>query len=1314
VLTARPEKVPDMATVPAAEPGSTVPPLPALLAARADGLGVLLDLALEATAATGAALLSSDGEQLRVLQSRGPNAPPLNETVSLAGSVAGEAWYRGRLVIGAEPPPRGRQAVLWQDERTVDVMAVPVLAADRPVAVFILYHRHLGHFRRNDASTLSRLAALAAGLWASGDEGTPGQVSRAQLEIRAAARMALVASGHFEEEEAWVEVARTAATLLESPSARFSLVDGEELVCHASTGRFSADLGRRRPLAYGFEGVAFDTVDGVLASDWAAEASTSGRNEWIRSLVAVPLRRVEQVIGVLTVADEAPGRFTDADRETLLRFGMHATAALTELRLHAAAARHVTGGRLATQIAAAFAAAEDTAALRQRIAREIGLALDADGARLSEMVQRRIAVTATDGDLPIVTQPPFPGRQLLCGHLMPDNETAHRCALPDGSGFLLAMTLGQVTSHPGCLQLVRKARPFARHEEELLHRLLEIAELALLTRLANVRVSQYADRIRSVAEVSASLHQSLRPADAMSQAAEMLRRALGAGTVRIALVDEVWRELRFAVHRSGDRVLDGDRHPIGNGVLEEVWRTGRTWFLAQNAVAEARAQGLTLEGAPRSFAAAPLRTRGTVTGVITIEDQAEDGAFEAEDVRILEIVTQQLGVTLENLESLEEERRQRITAEWLRQMARTATDPEAGPAAIFELAADAAFHGIGGTTSLLGFLTDGWWTTMACRGTPPAEVQAPRPVAGTVAGWMLAQQGSVFISADASGDGRLEPECRAWLGPAAVIAVPIWGDNRIAAVLELRRLAGTPFTVAEVERLAQIADHAGAGYQTALAGEALRKSEDRYRRLFSAASEAIFTLDREGRLTSLNAAAEQLWQVRADRTVGRRWAEVLPLEGAELVEEEIRRALAGESCALEVSFRGRDGERGVVAMTISPLLEGGETTAVLGIVRDVTDQRRVQSQLLQAEKMSAIGQLVGGMAHEINNPLASILVNMEMLLSEASDPAQLETLQAVKAETDRAAQIVRNLLTYIRGQGSDRAAIDLREAVRGALALRRNQLVHWRIAVEVDLPDTPVLVWGNTVNLQQVLMNLLTNAEHAIHGHRGHGRVWVRLAAAAGRAVITVDDDGPGVPPELLTRVFDPFYTTKPEGEGTGLGLSVSAGIVADHNGKISALLRPDGGARFQVELPLHTAEPLAVPESPAVAATAPASVVRRGTILLVDDEPDIRRSISKFLTRSGWSVDLADSGAEGLRLLETGQYQAVLCDLRMPGMSGHEFYRQLQTRGSPVIDRLVFMTGDVVSPEASRFLQEAGRPVLSKPFTLTDLMEILALVVPG
>lgn len=1290
-------------------------PSPSLTSPSAptDSCGILLDLALEATAATGAAFLVPSDDALRVFLTRGTNAPAPDEVIALDGTVAGEAWYRGRLVISAEPPPRGRQAALWQEDRTIDVMAVPVTVNGRSVAVCILYHRHLGHFRRGDATTLSRLAALAAELW-GGNRPSGVLDGSAVVELRAAGRVALLGAGGLDGVDTMREIVRTASTLFDVASVRISLLAGDELVCEAAIGRFGPDAGRRRPRDFGFEGVALDSMEGVLATEWSADQG-NGPSSWIRSLVSVPLRRLDQVVGVLTVAEPEPARFTDHHRDMLLRFGVHAAAAIAEARLSSAAGQHSGAGRIATQVAAVLAASEDTPALRRSVVREARRVLAADAARLSEMVQRHVAVTAIDGDLPAILQPPQPGSTLLCGHTLDPKAPSHRCVLPRGEGYLLAAQLGQVTDHVGCVQVIRQSTPFDPDEEALLCRLTEITELALLSRMANVRVSQYADRIRSVAEVSASLHQSLRPSDAMAQAAEMLRRALNVGTVRVGHIDEVWQELAFPIDRRGAEVRDGFRRPLGKGLLEEVWRTGRTFFFPSNATADIDRMGLTLDTRPRCLAVAPLRTRGTITGVISIEDEHTDNAFEAEDVRILEIVAQQLGVTLENLESLEEERRQRITAEWLRQMARAATDSDARPAQVFELASDAAFQGIGGVAAMIGIIPgDGTRRLVASRGAIPESWHASRPIGGSIAGWVVEEHGAVFISANLSEDPRLSEPTRAIAGQLACAAVPIWCENRIIAILALARPVGSSFAVGEVERLAQIADHAGAGYQNARAGEALRKSEERYRRLFRSASDAIFTLDREGVITSFNDAAERLWNVKATDVVGLSWETALPFDSPAMVAEQVAHAVAGESCAFEAWLRRPGGERRVAAMSISPLVEQGKTTAVLGIVRDVSEQRDVQAQLLQAEKMSAIGQLVGGMAHEINNPLASILVNMEMLLAETKDASQLETLNAIKTETDRAAQIVRNLLMYVRGQGSSRSLVDLRESIRGALALRRNQLLNQQIEVEVSLPDAPAIVSGNTVNLQQVLMNLLVNAEHAIRSHRGRGQVWLKLEVEDGLAIITVDDNGPGIPPELLSRVFDPFYTTKPEGEGTGLGLSVSAGIIADHHGKIAAAERPGGGARFILELPLSQSAVAVLAEEPVrVPAPVPA-MLSRGRLLLVDDEPDIRRSISKFLTRTGWQVDLADSGEEGLRLLGTGEYQIVLCDLRMPGMSGHEFYRRLQASNSPAINRLVFMTGDVLSPEASRFLQEAARPVLSKPFTLRDLTDTLAQVEPA
>jgi two-component system NtrC family sensor kinase len=1281
-----------------------------------DGLGVLLDLALEATAATGAALFLPEGEQLRSCATRGANAPAADVALPLEGTIAGEAWYRARLVIGAEPPPRGRQTGLWQDDRTIDVMAAPVIVAERPAAVFVLYHRHLGHFRRADATTLTRLAAVAAGLWGNAGAAPRMPDSRTRQESRAAARATLIAAARLTEAEALGELVRTASALFDNASVRLSLLDGGELVCVAGTGRFSRHAGRRIPSDSGFEGLALEGVQGVLTSESAPEAGAANGAEWARSLIAVPLRRVDQVLGVLTVADEHPGQFAEADRDVLLRFAMHATAALTEVRLTQAGERQLEDRRTASQVAAVLATADDTPGLRRAVVREAARALAADGAELLEVVQQHLARTASHGDHAALGTPPLPGGKLRCGHLLQAGELGHCCTLRDEQGYLLATLLGQVPGYAGMLILLRREQPFTPLDQELLRRIAEVVEPALVTRLSNVRVSRHADRIQSVAEVSASLHQSRHPADAMLQAAEMLRRVLGIGTVRVAQVDEAWQEIRFPVDRRGDRVEDGGLRPLGRGIVEEVWRTGRTVYFPAAAADEITALGLSADTRPRCFAAAPFRTRGTISGVVTIEDETRDHAFEGEDVRILEIVAQQLGVTLENLDSLEEERRQRVIAEWLRQMARTATDEATRPIRLLELAADAAFEGVGGTAALVrGLSGDGERLVMASRGPLPDGLMQPVALGGTVEGWMREEQGAVFVSANLAEDPRLRPELRRLAGNLALAAVPVWRENRLVAVLQLSRPSGASFSVGEVERLAQIADHAGMGYQTAAAGQALRKSEERYRRLLSAATDSIFTFDRAGSILSFNEAAERLWHVRAGTAVGQRWDEVLPFEEPATVAGELGRALAGESRMFEAAIWRPDGGRSLVALTLTPLLEDGEVTTILGIVRDLTDQRRVRGELLQAEKLSAIAQLVGGMAHEVNNPLASILINMEMLVAEAHDPAQLETLQAIKREADRAAQIVRNLLTYIRGQTSERAVIDLRDAVRGALVLWGNHLPSRQIQVHVELPEHPVLVWGNTGNLQQVMMHLMANAEYAIQAHRGRGNIWVRLTVADGAASILVEDDGPGIPTEARHRVFDPFYTTRPEGEGSGLGLSVSAGLVRDHQGKLTVAERPGGGARFSVELPLHQGlDPVPVEpvRHPVLPTTLPPA--HRGRILVVDDEADIRRSVSRFLTRTGWEVELAESGAEAISRLREHQFDVVLCDLRMPGMSGHEFFRHLQQSRSPALERLIFMTGDVLSPEASSFLHHAGRPVLSKPFALRDLVEVLAQVVPG
>ena len=1280
--------------------------------ASADRLGLLLDLALEASTATGAALLVPDGESFSVLVTRGANAPAGDARLPLNGSLAGEAWYRARLMTGPELSPRGRQGSLWSEERLVDVMAAPVLVESRPVAVFVLYHGQPGHFRRSDATTLGRLAEVVAGLWSVASVPATKQAEdpRSMLELRVAAQLVAGAAIVGKDDGVWQEIARAAGELFSGASVRVSALDGAELVCRAAIGRFAGDLGRRRSETFGFEGMSLETPAGILIRDWTPEPGAAA-SSWIGSLLSIPLRRMAEVLGVLTVAHEAKDRLAEADRLALQRLALHAAAALVVARLGRDARRHATETRLATRAAAAFANAQDTEALRRLIVTELRDALEADGVRLIERVQHRLTVTAEDGDLLFLQPGLDAGGRLGCGH--PESpEPVHSCTPADDRGHFLAAELGQLTQLPGRLELVRRARAFDAEDQSLLRRLAESAEVALLSRTAHLRLSQHAERIRSVAQVSASLHQALGAEEAMGQAADILYRTLGLEWVAVALVDEFTQEVVFPVHRSSAGARDGVRYPLGRGLVDRVRQTRRTVVVSKPDPAELRRLGLPATGPIRSLVGVPLALRGGPSGVVLVGDSRVEPAFEAEDLRLLEIMAQQLGVTLDNLASFEEERHQRITAEWLRQMARAATEPDALPEQILEIAADAAFQGLGGVGAIVSALPgDGTQHVLAVRGAISTRDGTEWWSAdGAVAGWIVDEHGAVFVSANLAHDPRLSIDGRAWIGPCALAAVPVWSENRIVGVLALARATGAPFAVSEVERLAQIADHAGVGFQTAQAGQALRQSEERYRRLLSVATDAIVTLDPYGTITSFNAAAERLWQVPERRARGRPWSSVLTFEDESEVRVFIRRALAGASVTFEEHVRRADGERGFVAATISPLVEAGQTVAVLVIVRDVSEQRQVQAQLLQAEKMSAMGLLVGGMAHEVNNPLASILAHLELLLGDARDSATLDALLAVKAETDRAAQIVRNLLTYVRGQGSERALVDLRDPVSGALALRRNQLQNQQIELAVVLPPTPLMVRGNRINLQQVLMNLLVNSEHALRQAGRPGHVWIRVAAEEGNAVITVDDDGPGIAPELTSRIFDPFFTTKPEGEGTGLGLSVSAGIIADHQGRISASDRPGGGARFEIELPLATTQVAPAPEVPQPPSTSiPARPNRR--VLVVDDEPELRRSIARLLTRSRWQVDVADSGEEGLQYLAKSSYDAVLCDLRMPGMSGPEFFRRLEAEASPAVGQLVFMTGDVVSPEAQRFLGEAARPVLAKPFGLHELLEVLGQV---
>ena len=362
----------------------------------------------------------------------------------------------------------------------------------------------------------------------------------------------------------------------------------------------------------------------------------------------------------------------------------------------------------------------------------------------------------------------------------------------------------------------------------------------------------------------------------------------------------------------------------------------------------------------------------------------------------------------------------------------------------------------------------------------------------------------------------------------------------------------------------------------------------------------------------------------------------------------------------------------------------------------LTRLRETQAQLVQAAKMSALGQLVSGVAHELNNPLSVIIGYGQLLLSREVPDSMRRPVELMVAQGDRMAKIVRNLLFFARQRPPERAAVNLQTVVEQTLALRVHQLTLSGITVETAFAPTLPEIIGDAQQLEQVFLNLLLNAEQAILEARPHGRIVVRTRVSDSGDFVYADvvDDGPGIASDALPRVFEPFFTTKMVGSGTGLGLSVSYGILEEHGGRLTVQSRR-GETIFTVELPVSRAPEAAT--KMAVMRAAPSGAGR--VALVVEDEPSVVDLVVTLLKEHGWAVDVASGGRSGLERVASRPYDLIISDMRMADGDGAEFYTSVRQRAPSLARRFVFITGDTANEEAWAFLEGAQVPVIEKPF---------------
>ena len=499
------------------------------------------------------------------------------------------------------------------------------------------------------------------------------------------------------------------------------------------------------------------------------------------------------------------------------------------------------------------------------------------------------------------------------------------------------------------------------------------------------------------------------------------------------------------------------------------------------------------------------------------------------------------------------------------------------------------------------------------------------------------------------------------------------------------------------------------------ATEALRQSEERFRKLIEAAPDAVWINDGQ-RLVYVNPGTVRMLGYESE-------AEVLALSPLDIVHPDDHAAMitrsrqmlaSGESMQpREYRIRRRDGSARVTELHSIPIEWEGRQ-AILGFARDVTARKDMEAQLVRSDRLAALGTLLAGIAHEMNNPLAYVLLGIDQIgarldqgLAKADDVVRLgEILEEVRQGANRVAGVVKQLRATSRPEAQERGAVDLGQALQSALRVAGNEIRHCA-RLTTALQVTPA-VDGSAQRLEQVFLNLLVNAAHALPEGRPENEISVTLESAPGDMVaVEIADNGMGISPDILPRIFDPFFTTKAVGVGLGLGLSICHGIVTAHGGTIGVQSEPGRGTRFRVLLPVRrNAIPTEIPAELSAPFVVP--VGRRGRILVVDDEPALGGMIERMLAED-FDVDVVTDGRQGLtRLCEGRDYQTILCDIMMPEMTGMELYALAAQKRPGLERRFVFMTGGAFTPRATDFLATVRNRRLEKPFDLAALRAIV------
>ncbi|MBI5407627.1 MAG: cache domain-containing protein [Nitrospirae bacterium] len=485
----------------------------------------------------------------------------------------------------------------------------------------------------------------------------------------------------------------------------------------------------------------------------------------------------------------------------------------------------------------------------------------------------------------------------------------------------------------------------------------------------------------------------------------------------------------------------------------------------------------------------------------------------------------------------------------------------------------------------------------------------------------------------------------------------------------------------------------------------LKRMRDHLQLIFNGIKDYVFLLDPSCTILDVNTAFLEAYNLQKREVIGKKCYQLV--YGLDQFDPECD-VSKGSDIKVPHRFHAVTKDNRVLERHVFPVLDGnGRLVNKIEYIRDVTVETTLKEQLIQAEKLSSLGEILSGVAHELNNPLTGVIGYCELLHETTQDKELKEQFDKINEAALRCKKIIENMLSFARQNKVTKKFSDMNEVIRQTVELKTYPLKVDNIEVIMDLDKHLPYTMLDAHMLLQVFLNIINNAHNAMVDKGGRGRLAITSRHEDGRIKISFTDTGVGIPAANLKKIFDPFFTTREIGKGTGLGLSISYGIIKEHGGEIYAESSPGEGATFHIDLPVGHPEG-DMEDREETALQEKGAKVSKKKVLIIDDEPMLLDLLKAVIEEAGHEVDATSDARYALEKIRHAAYDLIICDMRMPHMDGKEFYREVEELSPGLQKKIIFSTGDVVNADTQSFLKQSGARWLEKPFTPTDLKRFL------